>query len=165
MKRRVTFCVLLSTTCQSLAVSFFVLLNSKAYAYLFARAIKHLVQKMKQDRTLETGHRTQVLLWFFYGSHRSWDSFLLKKERLFDCQWVFDNCCSPICLPSSCPGFWNIRGQTPNENTYFPFKSPSRLFRASTTAFSTPLRSARVQCGGKENPRMERPVRTRDDNT
>ena len=56
MKRRVTFCVLLSTKCQSLALSFFVLLNSKAYAYLFARAIKHLVQKMKQDRTLETGN-------------------------------------------------------------------------------------------------------------
>lgn len=60
MKRRVTFCVLLSTTCLSLAVSFFVLLNSKAYAYLFARAIKHLVQKMKlMHRTLDAGNWTQ----------------------------------------------------------------------------------------------------------
>ena len=52
-----------------------------------------------------------------------------------------------------------------DSGSYIPLRGPSRVARASTVIFSTALRSAREQWGGSEYPRMERPVRTRDDST
>ena len=49
--------------------------------------------------------------------------------------------------------------------TYSPLNSPSSDISASLTIFSTALRSALEQWGGRLYPRMERPVRTRDDST
>ena len=57
----------------------------------------------------------------------------------------------------------------PYTHTHSPFpltlNSPSRPASTSVAIFSTFLRSAREQCGGRHKPRMLRPVRTRLDST